>query len=202
MTGIIILWHIFFLVVGFLVGILVGRRIERRSTPPAPRSAPEKEPSREPDPALFRAGWVPNGKMWVELDGLPLEGKLQLSTEQQGAVSTLIKQLRPWAMPEMSPQKVQPVKPAAVKQAPAPEEKGPPPRPAMKTIIEQINDVLQARLASSSFKERGIALTEGPDGSVIVMDGQLKYEGIDAVPEADIRTLIRESVADWEKTAE
>jgi hypothetical protein len=73
--------------------------------------------------------------------------------------------------------------------------------PVMKSMIEQINDVLQARLAAGALKDRGVQLTEGPGGSVVVVDGLKSYEGLEAVPDEAVRALIRDSIAEWEKTA-
>jgi hypothetical protein len=73
------------------------------------------------------------------------------------------------------------------------------PAPVFKSIAMQIDDILQGRIAGTTFESRHISLSDGPDHGVLVtMDGQ-KYPGVKDVPDEDVRNLIRSAVLEWEK---
>jgi hypothetical protein len=76
-----------------------------------------------------------------------------------------------------------------------------PPVPVLDSIIEQINKVLQDKLATSMFKDRDIRLIEGPGGIVIIKDGLNRYEGIEKIPDPQVKAFIQQAVTDWEKGA-
>jgi hypothetical protein len=65
------------------------------------------------------------------------------------------------------------------------------------SMIEQINQVLEAKLASQPAANRGVRLAEGPGGSVRVYVGTQPY-ALDEVPDPAIREAIREAVSEWE----
>jgi hypothetical protein len=65
--------------------------------------------------------------------------------------------------------------------------------------VAQIDEILQERLAGTPLAVRGIRLQEAPDGGVIVLVGLQRFEGIDAVPDSEIKAAIRQAVAEWEK---
>lgn len=67
------------------------------------------------------------------------------------------------------------------------------------SIVAMIDAVLQARLAGSPLKEKGIRLEENPAGGVWVWVGIQKYAGIDAVPEPEVRGAIKAAIAEWDK---
>jgi hypothetical protein len=90
---------------------------------------------------------------------------------------------------------------SSVRPAPAetPTKRAAPPRPA--SMVEQINAILEKRLQERPELSRGIRLAEGPGGAIKVYVGIDSYNGIDDVPGAEIRELIREAVAEWEAGA-
>lgn len=69
------------------------------------------------------------------------------------------------------------------------------------SIVEQVDDVLQDLLTSSSFSEKNIRLTESPNKGVIVWVGNEYYEGINAVPDEEVKRIIRQAVKKWEDMA-
>lgn len=67
-----------------------------------------------------------------------------------------------------------------------------------KSIVEQINDILQVKLLASPLRDRGISLTQTIDGGMAIYVGIEKYDNIDAVPDKDVEAIIRASVKEWE----
>lgn len=95
--------------------------------------------------------------------------------------------------------------------APVPRQPVPPPaarsstiakedRPAApaNSIVGQIDAILQARLAGTPLEERGIFLSQSPEGGVIVYIGLTRYNGIDDVPDPEIKAAIRGAISEWE----
>jgi len=71
--------------------------------------------------------------------------------------------------------------------------------PPPPSITAQIDEILQEKLQDSPFASRLIRLVELPSKGVVVQVGMDQYEGVDAVPDEEIRQLIRSAVAEWER---
>ncbi len=67
------------------------------------------------------------------------------------------------------------------------------------SIVGMIDEVLQKKLESSPLAGKRIRLEEGEVGEVIVFVGAVRYSGVDAVPDEDIKAIIRAAIADWDK---
>jgi hypothetical protein len=72
-----------------------------------------------------------------------------------------------------------------------------PPAPA-NSIVGQIDAILQIHLLGTHLEERGIFLAQSPEGGVNVFVGLTRYNGIDDVPDPEIRAAIRAAISEWE----
>jgi hypothetical protein len=211
------LFLIFVLVcMGVAVGAIIQRAQNRRAAPP-PSQAPSSETpagnalASEGDLEIFRAWRTLSGKIWLEMDGVRLNGKESLQADQRRRLVSMLLDLRPWlenapaappaaGLPAQEQGTARPLAgsvPMVRKEKPGGKEDHP--EVVLKSMVDQINDVLQTKLETGPYKNRDICLTEGPGGIVLVRDGLNKYEGIEAVPDVEIQVLIRQAVTDWEK---
>jgi hypothetical protein len=71
--------------------------------------------------------------------------------------------------------------------------------PAPKSITEQIDEILQEKLAGTPHAERGIRMHNGPKGTALFHLDSQDYDAVDSVPDEAVRALIRAAVAEWEK---
>ncbi len=72
--------------------------------------------------------------------------------------------------------------------------------PAALSMVDEINEILGEKLASSETAPQGVHIAEGPDGSIRVFIGVQGY-AMDQVPDEEVRRLIREAVLEWESRA-
>ena len=196
---------------GAAAGALLQRAQNRRSIPPPSQPSDPELPTgnklaSEGDVEILRAWRTLSGRVWLQMDGERLNGKEALKPDQGRRLGGLLLDLRPWlekapaapaafeTQPPLAVAAVPPIK----KEKPAVDQTKP--VPVLKSIVEQIDDVLQTILPASPYKARDIHLTDGPCGEVFVKDGLTKYEGIDAVPEPELQALIRKAVSEWDKS--
>lgn len=215
LTNILIILAVFLL--GYVIGLIemhlhrqkkineLDAALKREQENATLATTPQSSVISMPTPCDLRLWTGADGIQNLELDNQPVSAPIAATPEQRHRLITLLTQLRPWVDGT-------PVTPSAYyKQTHQPvaempsfkKEKsrveGSEAVPVLKSIVEQIDDVLQVKLPASPFKSRAIRLTEGPGGVVLVWEGLNKYEGIDAVPDPEIRAFIRQVVAEWEK---
>ncbi|MBC8504088.1 MAG: hypothetical protein H8D34_04485 [Chloroflexi bacterium] len=70
---------------------------------------------------------------------------------------------------------------------------------AEKSIVGQIDDILQEKITNTPLRERGIRLMENLDGSMRVMIGLDQFEDVSSIPDETVKAAIRAAVQDWEQ---
>jgi hypothetical protein len=193
---------------------------EKKSENPAP-VAPPPAPVVLDDPGLLRLKET-GGQFQLEVDGVSVEVN-SVAPEQRKRLIELITRVRPWVEgrpmtstpgpPQVAPQPPQPVhaptiqpsvssyppvQPVApvISLAPFKKEEQP---SAPTTMVGQIDAILQARIADTPMAKRGVKLEEAPGGGVNVVVGTSRYTGVGDVPDAEVQTVIRAAIAEWER---
>jgi hypothetical protein len=169
------------------------------------------------DPGLMRIK-NENGVLTLDLDGVRVNTSA-FSHEQRKRLIEMLNVMRPWlegkpspaapVTPPPPPSKPAPAPVHAASPAPQPVPAKPAPVPAQNkkdepssaptTMVGQINAILQERIAGTKFASPGVVLMETPAGGVNVYVGLNKFEGIDSVPDEEIKAVIRAAIAEWEK---
>lgn len=164
-----------------------------------------------------------NGQLLLILDGERTESAT-LSVEQRKRLIEILTWIRPWleapkparaaSVPPPTPPRPappsqaasstlatsNPVPAAPPRPVPAPSQVGDENAPAASagSIVAQIDSILQARIAGTPLGEKGIRLQDSPDGGVLVWVGIDKFQGVEEVPDEQIRAAIRAAIAQWE----
>lgn len=211
------------IVIGFMLSALIsnlrGSNTPRESSPSS-QSSPYQEIAR-----LWRN--PKNESLLVEIDGEIHPSLDDLNENQKKELAVASGDLRTWlrifpkpsqinqssaftaempeepsSFPSYSPQNTfdEPEKPSlnpfqvftrAVQESPQ--------QAPSKSIAQQIDDILQAKLENTPFKNRGIRLVELPEEGMVVMVGLEKYKDVEDIPNEEIRNILRDAVEEWEK---
>jgi hypothetical protein len=154
--------------------------------------------------------WMdPDQTLNVALDGKRLESPEAGNPEQRRRLITLLTRIRPWVegnpiAPESRSGEIK-SKPASLSQpqtlqhADLSLDSEKIPDQGAKSMVQQIDAILQKLIEGTPFESKKIMLLESPGGGILVKVGKNQYESIDAVPDADIQVLLRQAVTKWEK---
>jgi len=158
-----------------------------------------------------------NNRIVVEMDGKQLSGAL--SPDEKKRMLELVSNVRPFIegaqtqQPAIKPTVMQSpltqpphvplvsseVKPVSILSPLQPAKKLDPEKEfALLSIVQQIDTVLQKKLAGTPLEDQKIHLQESPQGSVEVHVGLQKYESVDEVPDEKIKSIIRAAISEWE----
>lgn len=147
---------------------------------------------------------------WLEGRPAPAQAPATTTTSPQ---PSLLDRLQSVSAPSAPPVQTPPAPVAVPPSAPVPPSP-PSPRPAASkpatiakedrpsapanSMVAQIDAILQARLEGTPLAERGIFLTQSPQGGVNVYIGLTRYNGLDEVPDLEVKTAIRAAITEWE----
>jgi hypothetical protein len=178
------------------------------------------------DPGLLRIK-NESGYLTLDLDGSRVDTSA-LTAEQRKRLIEMLSLVRPWlegrpaaasvtpASQPLQPRPVADTRPGGQRAAVISTPSTPQPIPQQSTarpsvmakedrpiapagsIVTQIDSVLQSRLAGTPLEERGVFLSQSPEGGVMVYVGLTKYTGIDDVPDPEIKAAIRDAITEWE----
>lgn len=70
-----------------------------------------------------------------------------------------------------------------------------------KSIVEEIDDVLQEKIAGTHLADKGVRLMELPDQGLVVMVGMEKFGKVDDVDDPEVKAAIQDAVSTWEEQA-
>ncbi len=191
---------------------------EDKEEKPAEPAAPEIKPAldRPGDVEVLRAWRDLHGNVWLEMTGQRLETRDSLTVGQKIDLRNLVLDLRPWleVPPTSTPQPQKQETPPTMQPARRPSIFSRQPKASLemaadlakpavnlKSIVEQIDEVLQQKLAGTAFSNLEIHLLEGSGGEVLVQIGSVKHPGVDAIPNPEIQALIRLAIKEWEARA-
>jgi len=215
------------MLLGLLISYLLGNRPkteeELKKQPQAEikapagsgeRPAPPVDPFNQFQPFDQARLWrdAEGGPLKVEVDGMNFTNPDLLSYDQRRRMEAWFENLQVWLghRPAFSGQKEQKPEPPAsgskdmtgmgdnFPESP-PKKTGP--LPPAKSIVFQIDAILQDQISGTPLADRGIRLAEAPGQGVMVWLGLNHFQGIDAVPDPEVQAAIRKAVKTWEAQA-
>jgi hypothetical protein len=166
---------------------------------------------------------IRSGDFYPELDGKVFRSPSEMTKNQQARFTRLLEVLNSWAEPsteEMvtSPSSLQEdaVGVADLDAQAVPNEnrisynpikvfteivgaEANKPQTTNKSIVAQVDEILQEKLEDTPLSSRGILMKDSLDGGVLVQVGLQQYSSINDVPDPEIRQLLKESVEEWER---
>lgn len=220
------------LIVGIALGALVAWLLSGREKEAPPDPELEKLLKLREQYQERVSLWVERstGKLMVRMGEQMAAAPQQLSDPQRKQLQTLMREWLTWmGFPGSAPAQPQaahpaPAAPVPGRQAvlvtptppPAAPAAGPNPAPVaagaaipsqpaaqvVKSIVEQINDILQEKLVGSPAASKGVRIMEDARLGVVVWVGLERFSGVDAVTDPEVKAVLKAAAAEWERRSE
>jgi len=220
-------WIVFFffgiaglLLLGLIIGLVVyfsrsdKKKVTRDHTTPLNEIAQETTEAKQEDIIADSPGctrlvsfgrMVKDDRFAVRFDEGWISDPSQLSFVQKNRLEKNIKEAMQWLGSELDRQtegvQIPKKSLSGVEGKPLVPEKIVEKHKRQMSIVEQVDEILQDLLLSSPLAEKNIRLTEMANKGVIVWVGNEKFEGINVVPDEEVKKIIRQAVKKWEDTA-
>lgn len=208
------------LVAGYLLGrAMAGDQPDRKNGGDNPEKPLRKD--------MVEAGriWrnIRSGDFYPELDGKVFRSPSEMTKNQQARFTRLLEVLNSWAEPSTEelvtsspPLQEDAVGVADLDAQTVPNEnrisynpikvfteivgaEANKPQSTNKSIVAQVDEILQEKLEDTPLSSRGILMKDSLDGGLLVQVGLQQYSSINDVPDPEIRQLLKESVEEWER---
>ncbi len=73
------------------------------------------------------------------------------------------------------------------------------PQIKIKTVLEEIDDILQAKIADTALAKRGLKVSADSSGAALFfLDGK-SYSGAEELPEAEAQAVVKAAIQEWER---
>lgn len=204
-------------IVGLGAGYMLGNSRDDKTSEDQPETLPEVQlkPSQPQYPADALHIWRDNTnkQLVLQIGERVIQSMEPFTPTEQKYMQQLLAYLQHWlGIPATTPPAPQhPAQPAPQVQQTTntgqphvspfePDTKETPENAILKkSIVAQIDDILQEKVLNSPLKDRGVRLMESVDGSMSVYIGFDRYIDIDSIPDEDVIAIIRASVKEWEQ---
>jgi hypothetical protein len=68
----------------------------------------------------------------------------------------------------------------------------------IKSIMEEIDEILQVMLIGTPLMGRGLKAADGSHGAVFSLDGK-NYDSVDGLPDSEAREMLRAAIQKWDQ---
>ena len=198
--------------IGYIIGLVEAAIKQRRKAKDVDTNTVQanSQPKQAEQPSLLRINRRTSESLVVEIQGETFIKPEDIPLEKRKSLINLLIELRPWVEnfetgSSPSPSHVSTkldLEDNKIHSAKSNQEEPEILKPDGEKgtgMISEIDDILQERIAASPLSNKGIHLIEAPTGGVMVNIGMNTYEGIETVPDPEIKKLIQNAVREWEE---
>jgi hypothetical protein len=205
---------LFGLLAGLLIASLFSGR-EPKSEEAAGSTKADTPEGEAPNQDILKLRRDSQGALQVSLGGSFYQAPGQLEPSQRKQLGEIGQQLAGWLQeadqplelkqqpcdaalePERGVSRIQPVKPAPLSYLL--ERSHSQPKAGPESLAGQINKILQEQIAAGPLAEKKVEVVDSPSGGIQILLDADHYEGIDQVPDEEVRAAIRAAVKTWER---